>query len=198
MIKETVIGFEQDIHRLLDVIPDQLSQFIRNHDSLSQLYEIVMDIGQVPSVRFDDNHIRLDDFPETEAADIDHVVQAIGEFNSDNRAGIEKTLHRISAIRNRQGIIIGLSLRVGRAVIGSIQVIEDLIKEGKSILILGPPGVGKTTKLRESARFLSSELNKRVMVIDTSNEIGGEGDILTQVLGTHVECKYYHLKFRIK
>ena len=136
-----------------------------------------MDIGHPPSIRFEDEHERLTDFNDVTDADLSHVTSQIGDFNSDNRAGIEKTLHRISAIRSRQGKVLGLSIRVGRAVIGAIQLIEDLISEGKNLLILGPPGVGKTTKLREAARFLSTDNNRRVMIIDTSNEIGGEGDI---------------------
>ena len=137
----------------------------------------MLDIGHPPSIRFDGQHERLTKFSEGVQDDIDYVTKNIGDFNSDNRAGIERTLHRISAIRNRQQKILGLSIRVGRAVIGSTQLIEDLISEGKNLLILGPPGVGKTTKLREAARFLSMDCDRRVMVIDTSNEIGGEGDI---------------------
>lgn len=183
MIQETVLNFEEDIHRFIQVLPTMLGDYMLNHKQLNNVYEVVMDLGQPPAVRFGDDYYRLTDFPSVTIEDIADVTEKVGMFNSDNRAGIEQTLHRISAIRNRQGTIIGLSLRVGRAVIGSIQLIEDLIKEGKSVLILGPPGVGKTTKLRESARFLSSECNQRVMVIDTSNEIGGEGDVPHRGIG---------------
>ena len=174
---ETIIHFQEDVDRLLSILPQNIQQYLQSHAGLSQLYEVVMDIGHPPSIRFDHQQDRLADFPDVSQEDIDYVVHHIGEFNSDNRAGIERTLHRISAIRNRQQKILGLSIRVGRAVIGSTQLIEDLISEGKNLLILGPPGVGKTTKLREAARFLSTECNQRVMIIDTSNEIGGEGDI---------------------
>ncbi len=177
MITEQVINFQEDVQKLLSVLPLNIKNHLLNHSKIEKLYEVVMDIGHPPSIRFDDDHQRMTDFPDITQEDINYVTNEIGEFNSDNRAGIEKTLHRISAIRNRQGKILGLSIRIGRAVIGAIQLIEDLISEGKSLLILGPPGVGKTTKLREAGRFISTELNKRVMIIDTSNEIGGEGDI---------------------
>src|SRR5690606_559020 len=126
--------------------------------------------------------VTLSDVPVTHA-DLDHVVNAVGEFSADNRAGIEGTLHRISAIRNRKGDIVGLTLRVGRAVYGTIDLIQDLIESGKSILLLGRPGVGKTTKLRETARLLADKLGKRVIVVDTSNEIGGDGDIPHPAIG---------------
>ncbi|MGC6366462.1 MAG: R3H domain-containing nucleic acid-binding protein [Candidatus Marinamargulisbacteria bacterium] len=177
MTQEKIIHFEEDVNRLLSILPNDLKSYLKSHLLLNDLNEIVMDIGHPPSIRFEDEHERLTDFSDVTDADLTHVTAQIGEFNSDNRAGIEKTLHRISAIRSRQGKVLGLSIRVGRAVIGAIQLIEDLISEGKNLLILGPPGVGKTTKLREAARFLSTDNNRRVMIIDTSNEIGGEGDI---------------------
>ena len=109
--------------------------------------------------------------------DIQYVIDHIGSFGEDNRAGIERTLHRISAIRNRSGKIVGLTARIGRAVFGTIEIIKDLVESGKSVLIMGRPGIGKTTMLREAARVLADELDKRVVVVDTSNEIAGDGDI---------------------
>src|SRR4029078_2786120 len=115
--------------------------------------------------------------------DIEWVVKNIGEFGEDNRAGIERTLHRISCIRNRVGKVIGLTCRVGRALEGTIDIIDDIVRSGKSILLLGKPGVGKTTKLREVARVLADEVNKRVVIVDTSNEIGGDGDVPHPAVG---------------
>jgi stage III sporulation protein SpoIIIAA len=141
-----------------------------------ELLEIVMDLGRQPEARFTDSEVILG--PEIVAtADLEYVAQRVGSFGDDNRAGIARTLHRISAIRNRQGDIVGLTCRVGRAVTGTVNLIKDLVVSGRSILLLGRPGVGKTTMLRECARVLADEMAKRVVIVDTSNEIGGDGDI---------------------
>ncbi|HEX6482160.1 MAG TPA: R3H domain-containing nucleic acid-binding protein, partial [Ktedonobacteraceae bacterium] len=134
------------------------------------------DLGRLPEGRFPEGEVILSKQPVT-YADLEYVVERIGEFGDDNRAGIERTLHRISALRNRKGKIVGLTCRIGRAVLGSIALIRDIVEQGQSILILGRPGVGKTTLLREIARVLADEANKRVVVVDTSNEIAGDGDI---------------------
>ncbi len=135
-----------------------------------------MDLGRLPEGRFPEGEVILSTQPVT-YAELEYVVERIGEFGDDNRAGIERTLHRISALRNRKGKIVGLTCRIGRAVPGSIALIRDIVEQGQSILILGRPGVGKTTLLREIARVLADEANKRVVVVDTSNEIAGDGDI---------------------
>jgi stage III sporulation protein SpoIIIAA len=116
-------------------------------------------------------------------ADLAFVVEHIGSFGDDNRAGIERTLHRISAIRNRNGKVVGLTCRIGRAVYGTIEIINDFVETGKSILIMGRPGIGKTTMLREAARVLADDMGKRVVVVDTSNEIAGDGDIPHPAIG---------------
>ena len=102
----------------------------------------------------------------------------LGEVGGDNRAGIDGTLHRISMIRNRRGTVIGLTCRVGRAVKGAAELCKDLVssEESSSVLLLGPPGVGKTTAIREMSRLLSADFNQRVVIVDTSNEIG-DGDV---------------------
>jgi stage III sporulation protein SpoIIIAA len=165
----------QDILLLVATLPAELQGTLLKLE-LDKLLEVVMDLGRLPEARFSEEVVTLSDRPVNQQ-DLIHVTALVGEFGGDNRAGIERTLHRISAIRNRKGQIVGLTLRVGRAVFGSIDLLRDLIETGQSLLILGRPGVGKTTKLREMARVLADDLHKRVIVIDTSNEIAGDGDI---------------------
>jgi stage III sporulation protein SpoIIIAA len=166
----------EDLALLLDVIPPRIKTAIEGNSDLPTLVEVVIDLGKLPEIRFAKGSLYLQG-QTIKIEDINFITSKIGEFTADNRAGIERTLHRISAIRNRHGKIIGLTLRVGRAIFGTIDIIRDIIESGKNILFMGPPGIGKTTKLREAARVLSDEFDKRVIVVDTSNEIGGDGDI---------------------
>ncbi len=165
-----------DLEALLVTLPPAIHDAVNRLENRSELLEIVMDLGRLPEGRFPEGEVILSTQPVT-YADLEYVVERIGEFGDDNRAGIERTLHRISALRNRKGKVIGLTCRIGRAVLGSIALIRDIVEQGQSILILGRPGVGKTTLLREVARVLADEANKRVVVVDTSNEIAGDGDI---------------------
>jgi stage III sporulation protein SpoIIIAA len=171
-----------DMEALLDILPPRIRQPLSRQKDISELLEVVLDLGRPPEARFPKREMMLHD-KEVEEADIDYVVARIGSFGDDNRAGIERTLHRISAIRNRRGRIVGLTCRVGRAVFGTIRVIEDLAQSGKSVLLLGRPGVGKTTMLREVARVLADDTKKRVIIVDTSNEIAGDGDIPHPAIG---------------
>jgi stage III sporulation protein SpoIIIAA len=162
---------------LMDILPPHLQRALGEcGDDRGDLIEIVLDLGRRAEFRYQGNaFVECDD--EIRQDDLDYVIRRIGVFGEDNRAGIPRTLHRISAIRSRSGKVVGLTCRVGRAVHGTIAIIRDLLESGKSVLMLGRPGVGKTTMLREAARVLADELRKRVVIVDTSNEIAGDGDI---------------------
>jgi stage III sporulation protein SpoIIIAA len=171
-----------DLDLLLGAIPPDVVEAVHALTDPAQLIEVVMDLGRRPEARFTNGEVTLLEREITEA-DIAYVVDHIGTFGDDNRAGIERTLHRISAIRNRTGKIVGLTCRIGRAVYGTIEIINDFVESGKSILIMGRPGIGKTTMLREAARVLADDQGKRVVVVDTSNEIAGDGDIPHPAIG---------------
>ncbi len=171
-----------DLDVLLAALPPEIVAAIAELADREQLIEVVMDLGRRPEARYPDSEVELLE-REIGDADIGYVVEHIGSFGDDNRAGIERTLHRISAIRNRNGKVVGLTCRIGRAVYGTIEIISDFVETGKSMLIMGRPGIGKTTMLREAARVLADDLDKRVVVVDTSNEIAGDGDIPHPAIG---------------
>ena len=167
------------------MLPVDVRDALLTHARRGDLLEVVLDLGRCPEARFANGApnqcLRAE--PVTRG-DLDAAIAAIGDFGGDNRAGIAGTLHRISAIRNRSGSVVGLTCRVGRALKGHVDMIEDLLAEGnESILFLGRPGVGKTTVIRELARVLSDRHGKRVVIIDTSNEIGGDGDVPHPAIG---------------
>ncbi|HUT19848.1 MAG TPA: R3H domain-containing nucleic acid-binding protein [Anaerolineae bacterium] len=178
--REISIEEEQDLEALLRVFPPEIQDALREANRGQDLLEVVMDLGRVPEARFLDHEVVLSE-QEVTREDIDAVLAQISPFDADNRSGIERTLHRISAIRNRSGDVVGLTCRVGRAIYGTIGIIEDIVHSGRSVLLLGRPGVGKTTMLRETARVLAEK--SRVVIVDTSNEIGGDGDIPHPAVG---------------
>lgn len=176
------LQFQNDLDRLTEVLPEKVKKYV-SYEKMEDVIEIVLDIGRTPEIRHSGGKIDYlgDEFVEEE--DINYITTRLQEFTSDNRSGIPGTLHRISAIRNRQGKIIGLTCRIGRVVTGTIACIKDICMMNKSILFLGRPGVGKTTKLREISRLVADELGKRVVIVDTSNEIAGDGDTPHPAIG---------------
>jgi stage III sporulation protein SpoIIIAA len=171
-----------NLDAFIDILPQEIAETLRKREDIGELVEVILDLGRNPEARFPGQNVVLSDV-EVTREQIAQVVENVGHFGDDNRAGIERTLHRISVMRNRAGEAVGLTCRVGRAVFGSVRLIEDLIRLGKSVLILGRPGVGKTTILRETARVLADEAGKRVVVVDTSNEIAGDGDVPHPAIG---------------
>ncbi|MFQ3588008.1 MAG: R3H domain-containing nucleic acid-binding protein [Fimbriimonadaceae bacterium] len=165
-----------DLKEFLEVLPAVVRERLERGGNLDRLIEVVLDYGRSAEARYRDHTERFDDVVVSEH-DLDFVIRSIGAFGADNRAGIERTLHRISCIRNRHGKVVGLTCRVGRSLEGTIDIIDDIVRSGQSILLLGRPGTGKTTKLREVARVLADEVRKRVVIVDTSNEIAGDGDV---------------------
>ena len=169
-------NWDEEVELLARALPTDLARALHERTDPTELLEIVLDLGREPEARVPGREVLLAD-RVVSGADLEHVANNVGQFGDDNRAGIERTLHRVSAIRNRSGRITGLTMRVGRAVTGTGEIIRDIVVSGQSILLLGRPGIGKTTMLRECARLLADELRKRVVIVDTSNEIGGDGDI---------------------
>ena len=176
----TQLKITDDLDALLGILPGNIVEAVHKANDYDNLLEIILDLGRVPTARYVQGEMVLIT-KEINRGELDHVVERIGEFDADNRAGLERTLHRISCLRNRRGHIVGLTCRVGRAVYGTVDIIQDIVESGKSLLILGRPGVGKTTLLREGARILAE--SKRVIVVDTSNEIGGDGDVPHPAVG---------------
>ena len=169
------IQFQNDLDKLVEILPERIRGQL-DFSAMEDAIEIVIDLGRVPEIRHADGRIEYIGDVIVAIEDIEHITSQVQEFTSDNRSGIPGTLHRISAIRNRQGKVVGLTCRIGRVVTGTISCIKDICLQNKSILFLGPPGVGKTTKLREISRLVADELGKRVVIVDTSNEIAGDGD----------------------
>ena len=176
------LQFQNDLDKLIDILPDKIRRQV-TYEKMEDVIEIVLDIGRLPEIRHSSGKIEYFDCDAVTYEDIEYITNNIQEFTSDNRSGIPGTLHRISAIRNRQGKIVGLTCRIGRVVTGTIACIKDFCMLNKSILFLGRPGVGKTTKLREISRLVADELGKRVVVVDTSNEIAGDGDTPHPAIG---------------
>ena len=186
MVQHSIENIEHrssdDMEELVSILPSRVQEYVNNHQERYELVEVILDLGRPPEVRFPNSQEIIGE-NEITHVDLESLISRVSEFGDDNRAGIERTLHRISVIRNRKGTAVGITCRVGRAIEGTIQNIEDLVMSGESVLLLGKPGVGKTTMLREVARVLSVTANKRVVIVDTSNEIAGDGDVPHSAIG---------------
>ncbi|XP_065877392.1 uncharacterized protein ycf45 [Euphorbia lathyris] len=180
----THVSVQDDLQSFLGILPSDLHHILLNDPKRARLLEVILDLGRLPEARYlgdiGGQYLRS---TEVSIEELEYAQNAVGEFGGDNRAGIEGTLHRISAIRSRKGVVVGLTCRVGRAVSGHVDMVHDLLHYGKSILFVGRPGVGKTTVMREIARVLSDEFDKRVVIVDTSNEIGGDGNVPHAAVG---------------
>lgn len=170
------VNSNSELDLFLELLPLKMKSELSGHREIGELIEVVMDLGRKPIARFPSGDFVICEQP-VRHEDLKHAISKVGDFSDDNRSGIDSSLHRISAIRNRKMQIIGLTCRVGRAVSGSAEIIRDLVEGGSSILVIGRPGVGKTTLIREIARMLADDQRKRVVIVDTSNEIGGDGDV---------------------
>lgn len=177
-----ILRFHNDFNKLIEILPKDIVNFLKN-TYIDDIIEIVLDLGRNPEIRHADGKTEYIDNRLVTDDDIQQTIALIPPFTHDNRSGLPGTLHRISAIRNRQGKVVGLTCRIGRVVTGTIECIKDIVMQNKSILFLGRPGVGKTTKLREISRLVSDDLHKRVVIIDTSNEIAGDGDTPHPAIG---------------
>eukprot|EP00871_Galdieria_phlegrea_P004002 jgi/Galph1/4602/GphlegSOOS_G3245.1 len=184
-----------DLEKLIEILPIEIRENILKYPNQDQLIEIVMDLGKKPEARFSNNVYYISN-KNINWQDISYCLKRLGRFNADNRTGIKDTLHRISSLNNREGQITGLTCRVGRAVLGNVNIIRDLLEIGRSILILGKPGIGKTTAIREIARVLADEIGKRVIIIDTSNEIAGDADIEHFSIGRARRMQVKHPEFQ--
>jgi hypothetical protein len=176
------MAIKNNLEKMLSIFPDRIKSTLLKHPEKLKLIEITIDLGKIPQARFF-SHYEYVSSTAINNSEISKIINSLTKFNNDNRTGINKTLHRISCIKNKDGIIVGLTCRIGRNISGGITIIRDLLETKKSILLLGQPGSGKTTIIREIANILSSENDKRVIVIDNANEIGGGNDITHNGIG---------------
>jgi len=175
---------DADLKRLLVILPPRIREALaRATRPGGEIVELALDLGRPLVARFNAGHVIIDPLPFSQP-ELEAIVGQVGTFRRNNRAGIDGTLHRISLIRDRFRTPVGLTIRIGRHLTGVAEGIRDvLLEERQSLLLVGSPGVGKTTLLRDCARLLSERLGPAVVVVDSHNEIGGDGKIPHPAIG---------------
>ncbi|EPY22109.1 R3H domain-containing protein [Strigomonas culicis] len=171
-----------ETQHLLSLLPAALREALVQHPdfALSTVEEFFVHVGQDVEVRGDDWVVRL---PPPSLDDLHQLLARVGRFGADGRGCVPGTAHRVSVWRGRRGESLGVTLRVGRYVPNAAKALLPLALQG-SVLILSKAGKGKTTLLRDLSSSLAHEASMpRVTVVDTSNEIGGDGPLPMAFLG---------------
>lgn len=152
--------------------------------SVQDVEELELDLGRPPRLHLRGHEGAITLAGEIRREDLQYILGRVTRFREDNRTGVDRTLHRIACIRDRYDEIVGFTFRVGRAIPEAAQPLCDFLEARRNVLVVGRPGAGKTTVLRSAACILSDHLRRRVVIADTSNEVGGDGQIPHPAIGS--------------